>query len=285
MTGGERAERGYAPSVTGPGAGSPRFDWGLGHYERTAAQLAPASAVVVERAAPQASDRVLDLGCGTGNAALLAAARGATVTGVDPAARLLDVALARAIDHGLDITFALGEAAAIPMERGSVDVLLSVFGVIFAPDPLASAAEMARVTAPHGRIVLSAWLPAGAVSEVVRMARETAMAALDVPPMPPPFAWHDQDALSGLMAPHGFSVDIEQHSHVFTAASIDNYLQAEVIDHPRSTASRAMLEARGKTDVQDEIVDRAREILTAANEQPDGFAVTNSYVVAAAQRS
>jgi SAM-dependent methyltransferase len=281
LTGEEGTQPGYAPVVTGP----PRFDWGLGHYERTAAQLASASGVVVERAAPQASERVLDLGCGTGNAALLASARGATVTGVDPAPRLLDVARERAIEHGLDVAFALGEAAAIPMESGSVDVVLSVFGVIFAPDPVAAAAEMARVTAPHGRIVLSAWLPAGPVSQVVCMARETAMAALDAPPMPPPFAWHDHDALSGLLAPHGFTVEIEPHAHVFTAASIDDYLRAELIEHPRSTAARAMLEARGKTDVQDEIVDRARAILTAANEKPDGFAVTNSYVVAAAQRS
>ena len=65
MTGEDRAGPGYAPLVTGAGAGPPRFDWGLGHYDRTAAQLAPASGVVVERAAPQASERVLDLGCGT----------------------------------------------------------------------------------------------------------------------------------------------------------------------------------------------------------------------------
>ena len=257
----------------------------MGHYEHTAAQLAPASGVVVERAALQASERVLDLGCGTGNAALLAAARGATVTGVDPAPRLLDVARARAVDHGLDITFALGEAAAVPMEDGSVDVLLSVFGVIFAPDPVAAAAEMARVTAAHGRIVLSAWLPSGPVSTLVRMMRETVTAALDAPPSPPPFAWHDHDTLSDLLAPHGFSVDIEQHAHIFTAGSVDDYLQGELIDHPLSVASRAMLEARGKADVQAEIVDRARAILTAANEQPGGFAVTSSYVVAAAQRS
>ena len=271
--------------MTGAGAGPPRFDWGLGHYERTAAQLAPASDVVVERAAPQASERVLDLGCGTGNAALLAAARGATVIGVDPAARLLEVARARAADHGLEITFALGEAGAIPAESGSVDVVLSVFGVIFAPDPVAAAAEMARVTAPRGRIVLTAWIPGGAVGAVVRMARETAMAALDAPPAPPPFAWHDQDTLSGLLAPHGFSVDVERHAQFFSADSIEDFLQAELVDHPLSSASRAMLEARGKAAVQAAIVDRAREILTAANEASDGFAVTSSYVVAAAQRT
>ena len=271
--------------MTGAGAGPPRFDWGLGHYERTAAQLAPVSDVVVERAAPRASERVLDLGCGTGNAALLAAARGATVVGVDPAARLLEVARARAVGHALEITFALGEAGAIPVDSGSVDVLVSVFGVVFAPDPVAAAEEMARVTAPRGRIVLSAWLPGGAVGEVVRMARETAMAALDAPPAPAPFAWHDQDTLSGLLAPYGFSVGLERLRHVFTAASIEDFLQAELVDHPLSSASRAMLEARGRTDVQAAIVDRAREILTAANETTDGFAATSSYVMASAQRS
>ena len=271
--------------MTGAGAGPPRVDWGVGHYERTAAQLAPVSGVVVEQAAPQASERVLDLGCGTGNAALLAAARGATVIGVDPAPRLLDVARARAVDLGLEITFALGEAGAIPVDSGSVDVVLSVFGVIFAPDPAAAAAEMARVTAPHSRIVFSAWLPGGAVGEVVRTARETAMAALDAPPAPAPFAWHDHHTLSGLLGAHGFSVGIERHAHVFTAPSIEDFLQAELIDHPLSSASRAMLEARGKADVQAAIVDRAREILTAANETTDGFAVTSSYLVASAQRS
>ena len=271
--------------MTGAGAGPPRFDWGLGHYERTAAQLAPVSELMVELAAPQAPERVLDLGCGTGNAALLAAARGAAVTGVDPAARLLDVARARAAEHGVEITFVLGEAGAMPVDSGSVDVLLSVFGVIFAPDPAAAAEEMARVTAPDGRIVLSAWLPGGAVGEVVRMARETTMAALESPPAPTPFAWHDQDALSGLLGSHGFSVRVERHAHVFTGASIEDYLQAELIDHPVSSASRAMLEARGKADVQAEIVERAREILTAANETTEGFAVTSSYVVATAQRS
>jgi ubiquinone/menaquinone biosynthesis C-methylase UbiE len=270
--------------MTDPGSGPRRVDWGLGHYERTAAQLAPASSVVVERADPQASERVLDLGCGTGNAALLAAERGATVTGVDPAPRLLDVAAQRAADQRLDISFLLGEAAAIPAESGSIDVLLSVFGVIFAPDPVAAAEEMARVTAPQGRMVLSAWLPEGAVQSVVRMTRETVMAALDAPPTSPQFAWHERDALSDLLAPHGFTVDTEPHSHVFTAASVDHYLQGEIVDHPLSTASRAMLEARGKTDVGGEIVERARELLTAANENPDAFAVTSSYVVATAQR-
>ncbi len=78
------------------------------------------------------------------------------------------------------------------------------------------------------------------------MARETEMAALDAHPAASPFAWHDADALAGLLEPRGFSVDVEPQSHVFTAASIDDYLQAELVDHPLWVASRAMLEARGK---------------------------------------
>ena len=261
-----------------------RVDWGVGRYERTAAQLAPVAGVVVERAAPRPGERVLDLGCGTGNAALLAAARHATVIGVDPAARLLEVARARAADAGLEATFALGEGAAIPVETGTVDVAVSVFGVIFAPDAVAAAAELARVVTPHGRVVLTAWLPGGAVGEVVRMSRQTAMAALDAPPGPPPFAWHDQAKLSGLLAPHGFDVTVEQHDHTFTAPSLDEFLEVQMVDHPLSSASRAMLEAQGKADVQAGIVDRAREILTEANETGDGFAVTSSYVVATARR-
>jgi len=92
------------------------MEWGAGRYERIAEQLLPAAEVVVEQAAPREGESVVDIGCGTGNAALLAADRGATVTGVDPAQRLLDVAAATAAERGLDATFRLGEAADIPLD-------------------------------------------------------------------------------------------------------------------------------------------------------------------------
>src|SRR3954454_8693421 len=111
------------------------IDWSLGHYEDTATRLAAAARAAVERAAPTAGERVVDVGCGTGNGALLAAERGATVTGVDPAQRLLEVARARAAARGVEATFMLGHAAALPLADGAADALLSVFGVTFAPDP------------------------------------------------------------------------------------------------------------------------------------------------------
>jgi ubiquinone/menaquinone biosynthesis C-methylase UbiE len=91
-------------------------DWGLGSYELTAEQLLPAADVVVDTAAPVRGEHVVDVGCGTGNATLAAARRGARATGVDPAQRLLDLAAAQARSEGLELTFVRGEAAALPLE-------------------------------------------------------------------------------------------------------------------------------------------------------------------------
>src|SRR3954453_16693501 len=93
-------------------------DWGLGRYERTADQLLPAAEAVVASAAPAEGERVVDVGCGTGNAALLAAGGGARGMGVAPAARLLEVARALAAARGLAATFVEGESASIPLAYG-----------------------------------------------------------------------------------------------------------------------------------------------------------------------
>jgi ubiquinone/menaquinone biosynthesis C-methylase UbiE len=143
------------------------MDWSVGHYETTAAQLWPAAEVVVDRAAPGPGERVVDVGCGTGNAALLAAARGARVTGVDPAQRLLEVARQRAANDGVDATFVEGTASALPLGDASAEIVMSVFGAIFTDDPVAAGAEMARVTIPRGRIFLTAWMPQGPIVDCV----------------------------------------------------------------------------------------------------------------------
>ena len=84
---------------------SPRPDWDAGRYETFAAELEPAAQRLVELAAPAPGERVLDLATGTGNAALAAARRGARVTGVDSATRLLEVARGRAAAEELAIEF------------------------------------------------------------------------------------------------------------------------------------------------------------------------------------
>jgi SAM-dependent methyltransferase len=260
---------------------APPLDWSIGHYERTAAQLFPVAQLLIDHAAPVPGERVVDVGCGTGNAALLAAERGAEVIGVDPAARLLEVARERAAESQLHAEFAAGDAGSLPLGDGEADLITSVFGVIFAPDVQAAAAEMARVTAPRGRIVLSAWLPVGAISRSFRVPREAIARAVGAPPAPPPFAWHDADALRGLLGPHGFEVSLEEHRISFGAPSAREFLQAELENHPVAVAGRAVLEPRGELDrVRDEML----AILEPANEDPGAFRVTSTYVIVTAQR-
>jgi SAM-dependent methyltransferase len=175
-----KAEGQPGPPVP-PGASAPALDWGAGGYESVAAQLLPAARAVVDSAGLRPEERVLDLGCGTGNAALLAAERSGEVTGVDPASRLLEIARARAAREGKKLTFRHGEAASLPMDDSAVDVILSVFALIFVPDPDAAAAEMSRVLAPGGRIVLSAWIPAGAMFEMTSTASDTVRQAVGAP--------------------------------------------------------------------------------------------------------
>jgi SAM-dependent methyltransferase len=257
------------------------LDWSVGSYEHVAEQLSPAAREVVERAQPAPGELVLDVGCGTGNAALLGAARGARVVGVDPASRLLQVARDRAAAEGLDATFVPGRAEALPLKDGRFDAVLSVFGVIFAP-PAEAVAELARVTAPHGRIVLSAWVPGGAISDAVRVAQEAVRRALGAPEGPPPFAWHDASALAGLLSPHGFEVEVTEQAIAFVADSARDYLEEESANHPLAVAGRPILEGSGEGEA---VRQRMLTIYEAGNEDPSAFRVTSRYVVAAARRA
>ena len=257
------------------------LDWGLGHYERTAQQLLPAARVVVESADIRRGEKVLDLGCGTGNAALLAASLGARVTGVDPARRLLEVARFRAASEGADITFLSGEAASLPVADASADVVVSVFGVIFAPDAVAAAAEISRAVTSDGRLVLSAWIPEGTMFEVTSAASEAVRQAMGAPSSPAPFAWHDRDALSGLLEPHGFSVEVAEHRLSFTGPSPAEYFDAESRNHPMVLAALAVLDRAGQSEA---VRHRVLRILEEGNEDPTGFRVTSRYVVATCRR-
>lgn len=252
-------------------------DWGLGNYQRIAEQLLPASEAVVEAADPVPGETLVDVGCGSGNAALLAAEREATVIGVDPSERLLEVAAAAAEERDLDAEFVLGEAASMPISGAEADVIVSVFGVIFAEDQAAAAAEIARVTKPNGRLVLAAWIPGGPISDAVRLVRDTMGEIFDQPPPSPPFPWHEPDSVSSLFAPHGFSASVTEHAISFHAPSIDEFMRIEGENHPIAVSARPALEKAGRAD---EIQEGMRRIYAAGNEDPEAFQITSRYAIA-----
>jgi SAM-dependent methyltransferase len=252
------------------------MEWGLGNYERIALQLLPASDVVIDIADPTDGETVVDVGCGTGNAALLAAERGARVIGVDPAERLLEVAATAAEDRDLDAEFVVGEAASMPVSNAEADAIVSVFGVIFAPDPPAAAAELARVMKSSGRIVLAAWMPGGPISDAIRFTRRTLTEIRGDPPPQQPFGWHELDTVSGLFEPQGFSASITEHSLSFQAPSIDEFMRIEGENHPLAITARPALEEAGRSE---EVREEMRRIYQEGNEDPDGFRITSRYVV------
>ena len=201
---------------------------------------------------------------------------------MDPASRLLEVARARAASEHADITFVPGEAESIPAETASVDMILSVFAVIYAANPGGAAAEMARVLAPEGRLVLSAWIPAGTMVEMGGVAAESVRQAVGAPPPPDPFPWHDHAALTRLLARYGFRVHVERHSLAFTAPSAREFLDSTARPLPPAVAVLGILNRVG---LAEKVRPRFLEILEAANESHDAFQITSDYIVAAARRS
>src|SRR3954451_14741770 len=116
-------------------------DWDRGEYEDTADELAPAAEHVVQCAQIASGDSLLDLGTGTGNAALLAARAGANGTAVDPSPRLLATARER-IGEG---PFHTANAQDLPFYAQSFDRILSIFAMIFSEQPEQAAQEIQRV--------------------------------------------------------------------------------------------------------------------------------------------
>ena len=114
--------------------------------------------------------RVLDVGCGTGNATLPAAAAGADVVATDVTAELLAIGERHARDRGLTVRWEVADAQALPFADGEFDAVLSCIGAIFAPDQAATARELLRVCRPGGIVVMANWTPDGGVGPVLRVA-------------------------------------------------------------------------------------------------------------------
>lgn len=260
-------------------------DWGAGSYETTATQLAPASARAVDAARITPGERVLDLACGTGNAALLAAMRGAQVTGLDPAERLLEVAAGRARSAGLEIGWTPGTATELPFPDGAFDAVLSVFGVIFAVPAEDAVAELVRVTADDGRIVLTTWTASGAIaagSGVLRRAvAETAVGAGPETAGPAPRDWGDPAHVNELFAPHGLVPQVERIPHAFESASPEAFADEWLEQHPMWLAARPLLGDEAYAALREPLV----AVLAAGNEDPSAFRATSEALLIRIDRS
>lgn len=142
--------------------------WGAGTYERLAARFAPVQDQLVDLLEIGEGERVLDLATGTGEVAVRAARCGGVVTGLDLAEPMLAKARARAEQEGVRITFDHGDVEYLPYEDACFDVIVSNFGLVFAPDHANVASELARVACPGARLGFTAWKPNAKLGELYR---------------------------------------------------------------------------------------------------------------------
>ena len=194
-----------------------RWMWAIGDYSAIAQRLLPLSVDLIETVGVGEGDRVLDVAVGDGNAAVEAARRGARVTGIDLTPAQIDRARARVEKGGLDVELHVGNAEALPFDDDAYDTVVSVMGVIFAPDHARAAAEMARVCRPGGTVAVTSWADEGwgpawraRATDLVPVAPATPAGGSGGPD---PDAWGDPDELRRRLEAVG--LDVEVHRREF----------------------------------------------------------------------
>jgi ubiquinone/menaquinone biosynthesis C-methylase UbiE len=162
-----------------------RSTWEAGDFAEVAKHIGATAEQFVERLDIKPGMKVLDVACGSGNLALAAAAKGADVTGIDIAENLIETAKKRAETAGFDIRFEHGDAEAMPYEDNLFDVVMTMFGAMFAPRPEVTANELLRVCKPGGRVAMANWTPDGLAGKMFALSGKY----LPPPDMPPPVLW------------------------------------------------------------------------------------------------
>jgi SAM-dependent methyltransferase len=219
--------------------------WALGHYPAMAERLMPAAELAVERATVRRGERVLDVACGTGNAALVAVEHTEDVVGVDFEPALLDIARGR--DRGDRVEWLQGDVAALGVADSGFDVVLSVFGCMYAPDHEAAASELSRACAQGGRVVLTAWTPQSFMPSM------GAILADYLPPPPPgsgpPSRWGEEGAVGALLGAAGLETEERsRHSLDLLFADVAAATSFLIDTAGHVIAERTRLQAEGRWD-------------------------------------
>jgi SAM-dependent methyltransferase len=253
--------------------------WASGDFHQIARQNVAMAEALCEAVDPRAGERVLDVACGSGTAALVAARRYCEVAGIDYVPELIDRAKQRAAAEGLDVAFEVADAQALPFADASFDVVLSIYGVQFAPDQERAANELLRVCRPGGRIALASPMPKGWSGDFF------ATHGRYNPPPPgvaPPLRWGTEEGLAELLGEGTRSLESEPRPALQYYRSVDHAV--DVFSSHFGPTIRAA-EAAGADGEQ-----RLREDLEAVfaryNRATDGTAVVeNTYLLTTAIRA
>jgi SAM-dependent methyltransferase len=254
--------------------------WAAGDYTRVAEQLTGVSGAVVEAAGIGPGLRVLDLGAGSGNSALLAAGQGAQVTAVDLTDDLFGTGRQRAAAAGVTVTWLAANPEDLPFSAGQFDRVLSAVGgaLAMAPNQRRVAAEMARVCRPDGVLAVANWTAEGIVGQAARVI------ASYLPPPPPgapsPWGWAAEDAVMALLGPFGYAVTPARRMASFSYRSPDSYISyLEEVHGPTIMALRLAAGQGRRAELRAALL----ELYSGANTATDGtLAFEQEYLLATA---
>lgn len=198
-----------------------RAMWVQGDYPKvTHDVLAPLGRELVAACAVTSGRRVLDIGAGSGNAAIPAAEIGADVTASDLTPELLEAGRSEAAGRGLTLEWVEADAEALPFEDGEFDVVMSCIGAMFAPRHQEVADEMLRVCRPGGTIGMLNWAADGSIAEFFKVF------ATYLPPLPldasPPILWGDPAYVRSL-----FGDRVEESTVSSGQLPVDHFMSPE----------------------------------------------------------
>src|SRR4029077_4011524 len=200
-----------------------RWMWSLGDYSRLAKVLEPHSEALAEACAIRRGTRVLDVAAGDGNFALAASRRGAIVTASDLTPHMVELGRARSSAAGAQIEWAEADAEQLPFADGGYDVVASVFGAMFAPQPERVASEMFRVAKPGGVVAMANYSPGGFLGRVSDLIGS--YSPRPASPRPSPFLWGDERVARDRLASHAASIEVTHKRLAFESESVDGLLQ------------------------------------------------------------
>jgi ubiquinone/menaquinone biosynthesis C-methylase UbiE len=193
--------------------------WASGDFSVIASRIVLQAELLCEAVNLQADWHVLDVATGSGNAAIAAARRGCRVVGMDYVPALLESGRLRARAEHLEVEFVDGDAENLPFPGASFDAVISIYGVMFAPNHQQTANELARVCRPGGVIGLASWTPDGFIGETFRLFNKY------VPPaagLRPPICWGDEAYLRALFGDSIASMTNRVRTTVFRFVSAED---------------------------------------------------------------
>jgi SAM-dependent methyltransferase len=254
--------------------------WTIGDYPIIARHLLPISVETVGAVGIRPGDRVLDVGVSDGNAAIEAARHGATVTGIDLTPAQIERARCRCADEGVTVDLRVGNAENLDVPDASFDVVLSVMGLIFAPDHARAMAEMARVCRLGGTVAITTWA-AGGWSGRWR-ARAAHLLPAPPPDSPAPDEWGDADEVVRRFAAAGLRPTVERRAFAFRFASEQDALETFL---GAAGPYVQFMETATSLGRAEEALHEIRAALAESNEARDGTCrLSAPYLLAVSQR-